>query len=96
MVKDLSGKLNPAHVYLRGHYHVYIREFLEMPWQGTLLESWLVVCPSWAGPTTYARKVTKSTPFVDNGLILLESQGDSVRVHRMVEPFDLRTTEAIG
>ncbi len=96
MMRDLSIGLEPAHVYLYAHYHTDIHEVLRIVWNGRVYRSHLVVLPSWCGLGEYARKVTKSTPIIENGLYLFEINDGRVTVYdEFVSRFDTRVEQTL-
>lgn len=96
MLKDLALGKRPASVYLRGHYHVNRWVTLRMDWQGECIESHLVVLPSWCGLGDYARKITRSSPTVVNGLYAFELRDGAVtRIVPFVQTLDLRLEEEL-
>ena len=95
MLDDMALGKRPADVYLRGHYHVNIWETLRMEWRGEMIESHLILLPSWCGLGDYARGITGSTPKITNGLYLFELRGGAVTVHPMTRTMDLRMEEEL-
>jgi len=95
MLRDLALGKRPAHVYLRGHYHCNVWVTYRMEWCGEMIESHLVVIPSWCGLGDFARKVTQSEPTITNGLYLFGLKGGAVTVHPMTNTMDLRMEEEL-
>jgi len=96
MYEDRRQGLEPARVYLRGHYHTWVHEVLDEAWQGQRWQSDLYVLPSFCGLTAYARKVTRSEPVLVNGLVAFEIvDGVLVSAHEMLDWLDLRTEEVL-
>ena len=96
MLDDMALGKRPADVYLRGHYHVNLWETLRVEWCGQLVESHIIVLPSWCGLGDYARKITRSEPTITNGLYAFECRGGAVtRIVPMVATLDLRTEEEL-
>lgn len=96
MLKDLAARMEPAHVYLYGHHHVDVCEMIRFAWCGKIYRSYLVVLPSWCGLGEYARKITRSEPFVENGLYLFEVNDGRVIVYdEFVARFDTRVKETL-
>ena len=96
MYRDWRHGVEPARVYLRHHYHTAVREAIHDRWQGQPHTSELYVVPSMCGFTDHARKVTRSDPFLTNGLIMWEivdgTLGEPVE---LTETLDLRTEEVL-
>jgi len=96
MYEDRRQGLEPARVYLRGHYHTRVHEVLDEAWRGQRWQSDLYILPSFCGLTAYARKVTRSEPVLVNGLVAFEIvDGVLVRAHEMLDWLDLRTEEVL-
>lgn len=96
MMTDLRAGVEPARVYARHHFHAYTRETFSMRWQGIDHESTIILVPSLCGMTAYARNVTGSDPFVDNGLIVYIIEKDRlVEIIPLWERTDLRLEEEL-
>jgi hypothetical protein len=72
MMDELDHNKRPADLYLRGHYHSYVKEWATIWRNDTWYESWMIVCPPLCMPGDFTRQATKSIPLVAPGLILLE------------------------
>jgi len=90
MMLDLGEGNKPADVYLGGHYHTPVVEYLRVDgcW------SVLVVMPSMKMGGEYAAQATRSVPYVKNGLMAFEIEGGKLRdIHEFIQTFDMRTKE---
>jgi len=96
MMSDLRNGVDPARVYARHHFHVHTKETFSMRWQGIDYESDIVLVPAQCGMTAYARNVTGSEAFVDNGMVVYIMEGDRlVEIIPLVERTDLRLEEEL-
>lgn len=86
----------PAMVYLRAHYHTWIKEQVEIEFQGKTYNSVLVEVPSFCGMDDYAHKVTRSRFTQTHGLAAFEiEKGKIVEIHKLTKTLDLRTKETL-
>lgn len=91
MTAALYGERAPDLV-LRGHVHGYVDEVVTTG----KMHGRIIVCPSLCGLGDYARKVTRSTGVLTNGMVLAELGGGRVvDVIPLVETLDLRTKERL-
>lgn len=96
MMSDLRAGVEPARIYARHHFHAHTRETFSMRWQGIDYESDIILVPSLCGMTAYARGVTGSDPFVDNGLIVYIMEEEKlVDIIPLWERTDLRLEEVL-
>lgn len=94
--RDRRMGVEPARVYLRGHYHRWVHETIHDRWQGETVDRHLIVLPALSGATSFWRKVGKSDPELDVGLALFEiDEGQLIHIHRLVKHWDLRTEEEL-
>lgn len=86
----------PAIAYMRGHYHRYVPETLHDRWAGVERDRHLIVVPALSGLDGYIRKIIKSTPIVEAGIIALEFiNGYLEDIKAFVEIRDMRTEESL-
>lgn len=90
-----SGK-QPAAAYVRGHYHI----FLDVPfydiWEGMGFLHHLIIIPALSGQDSFIRKVGKSPPILQAGIVALEFiDGWLTEVKPFIEETDLRTEEML-
>lgn len=86
----ILGGRKPASLFLRGHVHTPVYEFLE---QGTH-EAHLLVMPSLCLLNEHARKVTQSIPAITNGIAAVEIvDGKITALRRCYHTIDITTKE---
>jgi len=96
ILRDRRLGKEPARVYIRAHFHIWVPETLHDRWRGRQQRFDLTVLPSYTGLTGYARQVTGSEPVVINGLCCYEVvDGKLVDVHPFVDEFDTRQEETL-
>lgn len=97
MYRDLFDNIEPAQVYVRGHYHEYVKEFLLIEHNRKLWESFLYVCPPMCMPGDWTRQAISSPPNVTVGSLALEviNDGQIGKTKVITESFDLRSFEAL-
>jgi len=84
---ELGGK--PANIYLRGHYHTYVREVLSV----MQYESMMINLPSLCWLGDYGVQATRSAFTLDVGLIAIEiMDGEAIKVHKYIKRLDTRMT----
>lgn len=90
MMEDIIRREDPPNLILRGHVHNYVYETVRIPPYTTRV----VVLPSYCGMNYHARKVTKSTYRVTNGMIAFEViDGRLSEPVEFIRTRDLRRTE---
>ena len=90
-----AGK-EPAAAYVRGHYHVFIDMPLYDIWEGTGRLHHLIIIPALSGQDSFIRKVGKSPPILQAGIVALEFiDGWLTEVKPFIEETDLRTEEML-
>lgn len=90
-----AGK-EPARIYMRGHYHRFVPESITEMWEGKLYKHDLIVIPSLSGPDGYVRKILKSSPILQAGIIALEFiDGHLEEIRPFIDEKDLRTEETL-
>jgi hypothetical protein len=91
MMKDIIKGNKPPDLYLRGHVHAPVNIVTEV----RQYESRLVICPSMCVMSGFARKITKSSPEVTNGVVVFKitRDGNISKPKFITETLDLRTKE---
>jgi hypothetical protein len=91
MMKDIIKGNKPPDVYLRGHVHTPVNVITSIRQH----ESRLVICPSMCVMSGFARKITRSSPEVTNGIVLFRiTKGTEIsKPVFLTETLDLRTKE---
>lgn len=96
VARDRRAGKQPSRVYVYGHFHRLARARLDDRWQQESHSSDLVVVPALCGLDGFARKVGKSPPILESGLVALEFQGGCLtEIRELVEEIDLRTEEKL-
>lgn len=96
MMSEIMNRQTPPHLVLRGHYHVYRREFLEVLANGDSYESWIVLLPGFTFKDDYTRRATKSEYKQTVGLMAFEIlDGRLYNIHRFTKTVDIRTKEIL-
>jgi len=96
MLKEILAGNIPPELFLRGHFHEYIREILELQHGQKWYESMLVVVPSLCGIGDFARQITKSVYQITNGIIVFEIiNGKIHETFKFTETLDTRTKEVL-
>lgn len=91
MLKDLSWGRKPASLYLCGHFHKYTPVSYGMEWDNVWYESRLIILPPLCTLGSFGRKVTKTLPSVEVGVIVLEIEDGQIRrTHKFTEDIDQR------
>jgi hypothetical protein len=86
----------PPTVVIRGHYHTYRREFLEICSNGNCIGSWAILLPGFTFKDDYTRRATRSEFRQSVGMVALEIiDGKLVNVYPFIKTVDLRTREVI-
>lgn len=93
---DRRNGVEPADVYMRGHFHEYVPVPMLDEWDGESRLFWVVVVPSYSGLTHFARKVTRSTPTLTTGIVAWEIiDGQVSKPIPFKQSWDLRTEEEL-
>lgn len=96
MLGEIMDGRRPPHLVVRGHYHTYRREFLEMTMQGKPVDSWAMLLPGFTFKDDYTRRATKSDFKQTVGMIALEIiDGQLSRTFPFIKTIDIRTKEVI-
>lgn len=89
--RDRRHRGAPSRVYLRGHYHDYVHVPHHEQWGGEHEYFDIVVVPSFSGISSYARKVTRSVPYLTTGMVVFEIiDGKLQDIHPITQTWDLR------
>lgn len=95
MGEIMEGRI-PPHLILRGHYHVYRKEYLEISANGELYESWAFVLPGFTFKDDYTRRATRSEFKQTVGMMAFEVvNGRLYASHKFTKTVDIRTKEII-
>jgi hypothetical protein len=96
MYAEIKSGNKPANLYLRGHYHEPILEWLSMEMLGEEYDSWMCILPSMCMLDDHARKVTRSQFKITNGIYAFELMNDTIyKIHKFKKTIDIRTKEDI-
>lgn len=94
--QDRREGVDPATVYLRGHFHEHIDVPFTDTWRGVKRTHRVIVVPSYSGLTHYARKVTRSTPVLTTGMVAFEIiDGKLGEIREFMQRWDLRVEEEL-
>jgi len=86
----------PAVVYLRGHYHRHVHVPLYDDWNGQDVMRHLIIIPAFSGLDGFTRKVGKSPPIIEAGIIALEFiDGHLTDIKAFKDKLDMRTEEKL-
>lgn len=96
MMTEISRGKKPPNVYLRGHFHSYLRERVDVD----KYTSNYYLVPSMCMPNPHAIKITKSIPLVTNGVCVYETIDGRLKDDYHDNPklratIDIRTREII-
>jgi hypothetical protein len=96
MLTELADWKIPPILYARAHYHQYLHVGpVRIRSRGKDVESRLIITPSYSGIDDYGRRVTRSTPKLDHGLVALEFEDGLRAVHPFFSELDARTKEKL-
>ena len=88
----------PSRLYVRAHYHSWVRETIHDSFGGRPGSFDLIVLPRMAGMSEFARQVTQSEYRVTNGIVALEidqERGDLCQIVPFKQTKDQRTRETL-
>jgi hypothetical protein len=93
MIGEILRGKTPPRVYIRGHYHTYAKEHLEI--RGAegreMVASDIILLPSYCGMTPYAQQKTRSRHTLDCGLVAVEVRDNrDVQIYPRWRAIDLR------
>jgi len=92
MEKEIHLNKVPANVYLRGHYHTYVKEILEIE----DYTSMMINLPGFCMLGDYGTQITKSEFILQIGVVALEIiNGQIYNTHKFMEVLDLRSEKEI-
>jgi hypothetical protein len=93
---DLKNGVNPPSLVVRSHFHKKINEIMITDWLGKTYETRIVVTPALCMMNDYARKITRSAPYITNGMVAFEIvDGHVLPPVWFTETHDMRTKEVI-
>ena len=97
MIEDcLNAGITVPKLVMRGHYHVFVKEFYHKRQNGSEINTWLTINPSYAFPDEWTRQTVKSVFIVSTGLLAYEIiNGKIYDIHAFVKTKDRRTEEVI-
>jgi hypothetical protein len=86
----------PADLYLRGHYHSYVKELVTMATRDKEYESTMITLPGFCMLGDYGTQATKSTLLLSTGMVAIEIiNGKIYQTHKFIRTLDLRSQEVI-
>lgn len=91
MMSSLMNGQIPASLYIRGHFHTYRRELLDVAGR----TAQIVLLPSMTLMDDYARQVARSPEQITNGLVMAEFTDKGVEVIPLTRTLDFRTKETV-
>lgn len=95
MNEILAGNV-PPRVVLRGHYHEFWKETVNIKDSGKWYESTIIMTPSLTFIDDYARQVARSPARITHGIVLLEVvDGELLRTLPLTKTLDVRTKETM-
>lgn len=93
---DRRNGTEPAVAYIRGHFHRYVKVPFYDDWSGEARDRYVIVVPSFCGLDGFVRKVGKSPPIIEAGIVALEfTDGYLTDVKAFTDKKDLRTEEVL-
>jgi len=96
MQDEINAGEIPPDLVLRGHYHTYIKELLNIQANGLSYESMLCILPSMCMPGNWTRQATRSVSRITNGVIAFEIlDGKIYQAHKFTSTLDIRTREKL-
>lgn len=96
MMDEVMLGNKPPGLYIRGHYHSYVEEYLRISNSHEAYKSWLTVLPSFCMMSDYARQATRSQFTITNGMVAYEIiDGEVKNVFPFKKTIDIRTKETI-
>jgi hypothetical protein len=87
-ITALQLGLEPADVYLWGHYHEYVPGFIEAegPWGAKIISGY--VLPAWCTPNEYALEHVGNLEVADVGIVYFDVEDGKVTKHDLWTKFD--------
>ena len=96
MISEIMAGRMPPNLVLRGHYHTYRKEYLEIDANGKTHESWAVILPGFTFKDDYTRRATRSEFKQSVGMLAFELlDGHLYKTHKFIQTVDIRTRESI-
>jgi hypothetical protein len=96
MMSELDGGNVPPDMYIRGHYHDFIRVWHGLNRMGSWYQSWMVIMPPLCLPGDWTIQATQSIPRVTAGIVSYEIvNGKLLDIYPFTETVDLRTHEEL-
>jgi hypothetical protein len=96
MMREIMSGNSPADLFLRGHYHTYRREWIEIRANGKGYESWIVLLPGFTFKDDYTRSAGRSEFKQTTGLVAFEIiNGKIYDTHPFIQTIDIRTKETL-
>lgn len=97
MMGEIMEGRTPPHLVLRGHYHVYRKEYLEICANGNVYESYALVLPGFTFKDDYTRRATRSEFKQTVGMMAFEIiNGHLYKTHKFTQTVDIRTRETLS
>ena len=96
MFDELSAGKKPPRLILRGHYHDYIKETVNIRNNGDWYESTLVITPSFAYVDNHGRQSVKSPARITHGMVVVEIvNGELLQITPLTKTVDIRSRETL-
>lgn len=96
MMDEIDHGDNPADLYVRGHFHEYVRKIHVINKPEKDYESEIIILPSMCMISEFAKKVGKSPPWITNGIIVKELiNGKCTQTLKFTKTSDVRRKETI-
>lgn len=96
MYKEILAGRVPPKLYLRGHYHTFIQEWLRIDGENVKYDSTLMVMPSLALAGDWVRQALRSIYQITNGIVAVEIiNGQIHQTHEFTQTIDIRTKEKL-
>lgn len=91
MMQSMLSGTQPANVYIRGHFHTYRHEMLEV---GSTTGH-AVLLPSMCLLDDFSRQVARSPQYVVNGIVLVEIVDNRINIIPLTNTLDFRVKDKI-
>lgn len=96
MIKELLRGKKPAKLYLRAHYHAWVKAIWNIAIDDADYTSIMCLAPSLCGLGAYGQQATKSVSRITNGALAFEIvDGEILRIHRWTKTLDIRKREVL-
>jgi hypothetical protein len=96
MIRELLRGKKPAKLYLRAHYHAWVKAIWNIAIDDADYTSVLCLAPSLCGLGAYGQQATKSVSRITNGALAFEIvDGEILRIHRWTKTLDIRKREVL-